>query len=79
MATYKELVDGNVKCGQFPIVGTRKGCGSSDFTLKQYPMMLNLRDHKEFVVECLVCGAEMSISMETKKGIVTARESMRPS
>ena len=74
MATYKEMLDANVKCGQFPTAGNKKGCGESDFTLKQYPMMLDLRDHKEFVAECRLCGAEMVVEMKTTQGLIIPKD-----
>lgn len=74
MATYKELVDGNVKCGQFPTVTGNAGCGARDFTLLQYPMMLDLRDHKEFIAKCQVCGEEMVIEMKTTQGLIIPKD-----
>ena len=74
MATMKEIFDANVKCGQFPTLSGKSGCGESNFTLKQYPMMLDLRDHKEFIAECQHCGVEMNIEMNTTKGLIIPKE-----
>ncbi len=70
MPSFKKLFDSNVKCGQFPTADNKKGCGESNFTLKQYAGMMDLRDHKQFIAECLICGCEMSVDMDTTKGII---------
>ena len=71
MATVKEVVDKNLKCGDLPT--TRgKGCGANNFQSYRTPAMLKTEAEVDFVAKCMACGAETAITM--KSGIIKPSE-----
>jgi hypothetical protein len=69
MATFKQIVDANLKCGDLPT--TRgQGCGASNFCTYRTPMMMKHPTEVDFIAKCLECGVETPITMKAEGGII---------